>query len=113
MAKVNHTTVVLNGTVQEIKDELTPIYGLKNILSAGLMLFGQLTADEQRQAIVRVNAVDKGESNREIIKEARTILKQAQKKGIKDPLLLRLAEIMSRPLKSPPPSPKKGSVISG
>jgi len=36
---------------QKIKDELAPVYGLKNILSAGLVLFGHLTAKKQREII--------------------------------------------------------------
>ncbi len=56
MGKISHTTVVLNKTVQKIKDELAPIYGLKNILSAGLTLFGGLSADEQKRVIAETNS---------------------------------------------------------
>ena len=56
MSRKNPTSVVLNETVQKIKDELAPIYGLKNILSAGLAIFGRLSADEQKKAIAEVNS---------------------------------------------------------
>ena len=55
MSSKTHTTVVLNESVQKIKDELSPIYGLKNILSAGLLIFSRLSAEEQKQAIAEVN----------------------------------------------------------
>ena len=49
------TTVVLSDSVQEIKDSLAPIYGLKNILSAGLYLFNRLPASEQKKIIAKVH----------------------------------------------------------
>ena len=55
MPRKNPTSVVLNETVQKIKDELSPIYGLKNILSAGLMLFSRLSADDQKKVIAEIN----------------------------------------------------------
>jgi len=57
MPSKQHTTVVLNESVQKIKDELSPIYGLKNILSAGLMLFDRLSDTEQKKVIAEVNAL--------------------------------------------------------
>lgn len=51
MPSMKHTTVVLSGKAQEIKEDLAPIFGLKNILSAGLVLMGKLSA-EQKQAII-------------------------------------------------------------
>ena len=55
MKKVKHTTVPLSENAQKIKMELTPVFGLKNILSAGLILFGKLTSDQQKQAIAESN----------------------------------------------------------
>ena len=55
MPSLKQTTVVLNRIVQEIKDELSPIYGLKNILSAGLILFSKLSATEQKKIISELN----------------------------------------------------------
>lgn len=51
MPSKNTTTVVLTDSAQEIKEDLAPIYGLKNILSAGIVLFGQLDSDQQKQII--------------------------------------------------------------
>ena len=55
MPRKNPTSVVLNESVQQVKDELSPIYGLKNILSAGLLIFSRLSAEEQKQFIAEVN----------------------------------------------------------
>jgi len=55
MGSPKQTTVVLNETVQKIKDELSPIYGLKNILSASLLIFSKLTAEEQKQAVAEAS----------------------------------------------------------
>ena len=49
MGKKDQTTVNLNELAQKVKEDLAPIYRLKNILSAGLILFGRLSADRQRQ----------------------------------------------------------------
>jgi hypothetical protein len=51
MPSLNQTTVVLTPAAQAVKDDLAPIFGLKSILSAGLILFGRLSAEEQKRAI--------------------------------------------------------------
>jgi len=56
MPSPKQTTVVLNEKAQSIKDELAPIFGLKNILSAGLLLFSRLSDTEQKKIIAEVNA---------------------------------------------------------
>ena len=58
MTKVKHTTVLLSESAQKIKMELTPVFGLKNILSAGLILFGKLTSDQQKRAISESNGAE-------------------------------------------------------
>jgi len=58
MGKKEQTTVNLNEKAQKIKEDLAPIYGLKNILSAGLILFGRLSADQQRRAIAEANGAE-------------------------------------------------------
>jgi len=55
--KVKHTTVVLSSKAQEIKYDLAPVYGLKNILSAGLILFGNLSDSDQKKYIKIANNV--------------------------------------------------------
>jgi len=55
MRKTQHTTVILTKSSQEIKEDLAPIFGLKNILSAGLILFGKLSDKEQKHAIAEAN----------------------------------------------------------
>ena len=51
MKKNQHTTVVLSEKSQEIKEDLAPVFGLKNILSAGLILLNMLDAEQQKAAI--------------------------------------------------------------
>ena len=54
------TSVVFTKEVQAIKDELTPVFGLKKLLSAGLILFNELSDADQKALIARVS---KSESN--------------------------------------------------
>jgi len=56
MAKEKQTTVNLNERAQTIKEDLAPVFGLKNILSAGLILFGRLNSDDQKKAIKDANS---------------------------------------------------------
>ncbi len=55
MAREKHTTVNLTENSQLIKTELAPVFGLKNILSAGLILFGRLSSDDQKKIIAEAN----------------------------------------------------------
>lgn len=55
--ELNITSVRLSEKAFGIKKELAPIYGLKNILSAGLILFDKLSDTEQKHAIKRANGV--------------------------------------------------------
>lgn len=55
MARKKHTTVILTEKAQFIKDDLAPIFGLKNIISAGLILFGKLTDANQKEIINEAN----------------------------------------------------------
>jgi len=47
--------VILCEDAQKIKNELAPIFGLKNILSAGLLLFDRLSAQEKKEIIAELN----------------------------------------------------------
>jgi len=51
------TTVRFTEKAKPIKDELAPIYGLKNILSAGLVLFDKLTDTEQKVIVAEANGI--------------------------------------------------------
>ena len=55
--KSKHTTVILTKVAQEIKENLAPIFGLKNILSAGLVLLDRLPADQQKKVIAKANSI--------------------------------------------------------
>lgn len=51
MPSKRHTTVVLTKDAQAIKDLWAEVYGLKNMISAGLLLFANLDPMNQRRAI--------------------------------------------------------------
>ncbi|HUV72292.1 MAG TPA: hypothetical protein VMW25_04730 [Clostridia bacterium] len=51
----NPTTVRFTEKAKPLKDELAPIYGLKNIVSAGVLLFYRLSDSEQKKAILEAN----------------------------------------------------------
>ena len=55
MPRKTPTSIVLNEFCQETKDELAPVYGLKNIISAGLLLFSRLSDTEQKKAIAELH----------------------------------------------------------
>lgn len=55
MTSKNQTTVNLTEKSQLIKEDLAPIFGLKNILSAGLVLLSKLTAEQKQQIIAEAN----------------------------------------------------------
>ena len=59
MPSKNHTSVVLSDNLQAVKDRLMPVYGLKNLISAGLLLFSRLSDTDQRKIIEDVNEVSK------------------------------------------------------
>jgi len=61
MPSPKQTTVVLSESVQALKDELAPIYGLKNILSAGLLLFSRLSDTEQKKILGYVHNLAKAD----------------------------------------------------
>lgn len=68
MGKIPHTTVNLTETAQKVKDDLAPVFGLKNILSAGLVLFGKLSTDEQKSVIMEALDTNPKSKEREVKK---------------------------------------------
>jgi len=58
MPSKKSTTVVLNKKVQHLKDELAAVYGLKNLLSAGILRFSRLTDSEQKDTIKEINQME-------------------------------------------------------
>ena len=64
----NPTTVRFTEKAKPLKDELAPIYGLKNIVSAGVLLFYRLSDSEQKKAILEANeSIEQDEKNYFII----------------------------------------------
>jgi hypothetical protein len=61
MAKeIGVTSVRLYEKAQEIKLRLEPIYGWRNIVSAGLWLFDKLPPEQQQGAILAIQGLDSG-----------------------------------------------------
>ncbi len=78
----NPTTVRLDESVQKIKEELTPIYGLKNVLSAGLWLFNQLSDTEQKRIIAQLHNLKSVDSEAdEIVSGAEADVAKQKQKG--------------------------------
>ncbi len=57
MGSSKQTGVNLHEPAQKVKDELSPFFGLKNILSASLVWFGKLKLDDQKQAIAEAQGI--------------------------------------------------------
>ena len=68
MSRKKHTTVILTDLAQEIKEDLAPIFGLKNILSAGLILMSRLSAEEKQTLIGEANGVEYNDPEEKIRK---------------------------------------------
>jgi hypothetical protein len=80
--KKNPTTVHLTKKADAIRQKEAPIWGLKQVLSAGLILFDKLSAKEQKRAVAEANAVDVDAPNRQPLREAiETIKRSIQAKG--------------------------------
>ena len=58
MKKKQPTSVRFPESLEAIKEELTQIYGLHNVVCAGLLLFNQLDPAKQKEAIRKVHALD-------------------------------------------------------
>lgn len=61
MPRKNPTSIVLTKKAQMIKDRLVNIYGLKPIISAGLILLDQYSDKEKNKIIESVNLADRDE----------------------------------------------------
>jgi len=82
----NPTTVRLTESVQRIKMELSPIYGLKNILSAGLLLFSRLSDTEQKKIVAEVNKMVLADQQAdEIVSTAEADVVRQKQKGHRRP----------------------------
>lgn len=75
------TTVRLSGPAKRVKEDLAPIYGLKNIISAGLILLGRLTVEEQLEVIRSSNSDYDAEAD-EIVRAAEAdVAEQRRRRG--------------------------------
>ena len=58
MATPPQTTVHLTERAQVVKGDLAPIYGLKNILSAGLILLSKVPREKREDVIAEANQMN-------------------------------------------------------
>lgn len=72
------TTVNLTDRAQPLKEELAPIFGLRNVLSGGLLLFSRLSAAEQRRIIAEVNDIELADPSEEAAESVRYTIKRMQ-----------------------------------
>ena len=97
MKNKKQTTVNLTKEAQIIKEDLAPVYGLKNILSAGLILFNKLSHADQKSLIreVSVNEDKAKDTNEVAVRSGRNVVirtkallskkKQSQGRQSKEP----------------------------
>jgi len=76
MPSRNPTTVVLTKKAQDIKDDLAPVFGLKNILSAGLILFGELSSDQQKKIIAGANITKTERKPKDFLRDTLRMIKE-------------------------------------
>ena len=74
----NPTTVNLTDRAQPLKEELAPIFGLRNVLSAGLLLFSRLSAAEQRRIVAEVNDIEIADPSEGAAESVRYSIKRMQ-----------------------------------
>ncbi len=55
MKKKTPTSVNFETWIEPIKDYYSAVYGLKNLVSAGVLLFSRLDASDQKSVILEVN----------------------------------------------------------
>ena len=69
MPSKKQTTIVLPEKLQPLKNELASIYGLKNVISAGLLLFSDLSDSKQKAAIRRVRQAEDNPTKKKTTKK--------------------------------------------
>ena len=72
----NITTVRLSEKALEIKKKLAPVFGMRNIVSAGLILLDRLPAAQQKTVIAEANGIEfvkplSGDENLDLDEEIR------------------------------------------
>jgi hypothetical protein len=58
MEETRKTNVILTKNSQRIKDKYAPIYGLKNLISGALIVWGKLSPQQQQEAIAAAHGLD-------------------------------------------------------
>jgi hypothetical protein len=75
---MSRTTVDLAESAEKIRQKLAPIYGVGNILSAGLLLLDRLSSDEQKAIIAEVNGIVPDDPSQQAAESARFFIKKFQ-----------------------------------
>lgn len=76
MASEKQTTVNLTEKAQAVKEDLAPVFGLKNILSAGLILLDKLSAQQQKSTIAEANDEKTKQADKKTLKEVIAAIKE-------------------------------------
>jgi len=109
MPSKNLTSIVLAQKVQSIKNELAPIFGLKNLVSAGLYLFSKLPSEEQKRTITEIKTPiqkSKKKALTETIENIKMLHTDLEKSGITADVLNKIEQDMETLLKSLPKKKK-------
>lgn len=109
MPSKDKTSVVLTELSQKLKNAMAPIYGLKNMLSAGVWLFDKLSA-EQREYVIGV-VLGRSETAIDQIKSAADALGAATHTRILSPQEVKLLHDLQKSLA--PDKPEKTKSKSG
>ena len=109
--KIIRTSVDLTEFVQPIKERLAPIYGLKGILSAGILVFSKLSAEEREKAVIEANgqSIDK---TPEKLQKLKNMLKMVQSAPFKI-LSPEESELLDKLRKELGPEPKQKRKAKG
>ena len=70
------TSVDLTEFVQPIKERLVPIYGLKGILSAGILVFSKLPAEDREKAITEAQGLKIDKTSKKSLQGTIQIIKE-------------------------------------
>jgi len=59
MSIKKHTSIVFHKKIEPIKNELASVYGLKSLVSAGILLFSRQSDAAQKELVKEVNRPDR------------------------------------------------------
>lgn len=79
MKEDGSTTVRFTEKTQPLKNSLMPIYGLKNLVSAGVLLFSRLSDSEQKKIILEANGIIEQDEDAKAVQHDEAVAAQRSK----------------------------------